>query len=393
MKAAVLEAPDVLVHKTVPDPEPFGERPVLVRIGGVGVCGSDLLRFAHATAYHYPLILGHEFSAIVEQVPEGSRFTPGDKVAVFPLLPRQDDPLTQIGEWALSDGYDYFGSRRDGGMAELLWVPEPNLVPVPQHIPLLHAAVVEPAAVALHAVGKLSVPPAGAALVIGAGPIGALAAQWLRIRGWSRVLVADVDQRKLKVMANLGFEVVDARAQDVVSTAKSLNGSVGVDAAIEASGLPATFLQCLEAAAPKGQVLVLGDLKGDVTIPRPLISSLIRRELVVLGTWNSRVTPAGRSEWDMVVAHIADGRLEVAPLISHTPGLEQVPQVLADMAARRIWSNKVVFAVAPEARAEARAEAQAAKSDAESHAESDARSDARSVANSVESEQNLELTR
>ena len=101
--------------------------------------------------------------------------------------------------------------------------------------------------------------------------------------------------------------------------------------------------------APQGQVLVLGDLKGDVTIPRALISSLIRRELTVLGTWNSKITPAGRSEWDMVVEHIAAGTLAVAPLISHTPGLEEVPQVLADMAARRIWSNKVVFAVAAEA--------------------------------------------
>lgn len=352
MKAAVLEAPDTLVHKEIPDPEPFGKRPVLVRVGGVGVCGSDLLRFAHATAYHYPLVLGHEFSAVVEQSPDDSRFATGDKVAVFPLLPRQDDAFTQVGQWALSEGYDYFGSRRDGGMAERLWVPEANLVPVPQHVPLLHAAVVEPAAVALHAVHKLTVPAAGTALVIGAGPIGALAAQWLRILGWSRVLVADVDTRKLDIMRGLGFEVIDASVRDTVTAAKELTSGLGVDAAVEASGLPVTFLQCLRSTAPQGQVLVLGDLKGDVTIPRPLISSLIRRELVVLGTWNSRITPAGRSEWDMVVTHIADGRLQVAPLISHTPPLEEVPQFMGDMAAGRVWSNKVVFAVAAEARAE-----------------------------------------
>ena len=246
-------------------------------------------------------------------------------------------------------------------MAELLWVPEANLVPVPQHVPLLHAAVVEPAAVALHAVHKLKVPAAGTALVIGAGPIGALAAQWLRILGWTRVLVADVDQRKLDVMAAMGFEVIHARDHDTVTAAKALTNGSGVDAAVEASGLPATFLQCLTATAPQGQVLVLGDLKGDVTIPRPLISSLIRRELTVLGTWNSRLAPAGRSEWDMVVAHIADGRLDVAALISHTPGLEEVPKVMGDMAAGRIWSNKVVFAVADEARAEAQASREAAR--------------------------------
>lgn len=355
MRAAVVEAPNAVRLTEVAEPEPVGERPVLVRVGGVGVCGSDLLRFAHGTAYHYPLVLGHEFSAVVEQVPDGSAFAPGDRAAVFPLLPRPDDPYTQVGEWALGADYDYFGSRRDGAMAERLWVPEANLVPVPRDVPLVHAAVVEPAAVALHAVLKLRVPAAGTALVIGAGPIGALAGQWLRILGWTRVVVADVDERKRDVLAGLGFEVVDAAAQDAVAAAKELTDGLGVDAAVEASGLPATFLQCLEATAPQGQVLVLGDLKGDVTIPRPLISSLIRRELVVLGTWNSKITPAGRSEWDMVVAHLADGSLQVAPLVSHTPTLEEIPQVLADMAARRIWSNKVVFAVADEARQEVRA--------------------------------------
>ena len=156
MKAVVLDAPGVLRHGEVPDPQPFGERPVLVRVGAVGVCGSDLLRVGHGTAYHYPLVLGHEFSAVVEQPPAGSRFSPGDRVAVFPLLPNPDDPLTEIGEPALGSGYDYFGSRRDGGLAELLWVPERNLVPVPASMPLLHAAMVEPAAVALHAVRKLT---------------------------------------------------------------------------------------------------------------------------------------------------------------------------------------------------------------------------------------------
>ena len=299
----------------MPDPEPFGERPVLVRVGAVGVCGSDLLRFGKGTAYHYPLVLGHEFSAVVEQPPAGSRFAPGDRVAVFPLLANPDDPLTEIGEPALGTGYDYFGSRRDGGMSELLYVPERNLIPVPASMPLLHAAMVEPAAVALHAVLKLQVPANGSALVIGAGPIGALAAQWLRILGWTRVLVADIDPAKRRVMSDLGFETIDA-AGDTVRQALLLTGT-GVDAAVEASGLPATLLQALEATAPRGQVLILGDLKGDVTIPRALVSSLIRRELTVLGTWNSKIAPAGRSEWDMVIANIAAGRLQVAPLISH----------------------------------------------------------------------------
>ena len=353
MKAVVLDAPGVLRHGEVPEPAPFGDRPVLVRVGAVGVCGSDLLRVGHGTAYHYPLVLGHEFSGVVERVPAGSRLRPGDRVAVFPLLADPADPLTEIGEPALGSGYDYFGSRRDGGMQEWLWVPERNLVPVPPGMPLLHAAMVEPAAVALHAVRKLAVPAAGSALVIGAGPIGALAAQWLRVLGWSRVLVADVDPRKRELMADLGFETIDAG--DPAGTVAQVLARTGrgVDAAVEASGLPATLLQTLEATAPRGQVLILGDLKGDVTVPRALISSLIRRELTVYGTWNSTIAPAGHSEWDMVVDAIATGRVAVDPLISHAAPLEQAPELFAELLERRQWSNKVLFAVGAEARAEA----------------------------------------
>ena len=352
MKAAVVASPGVLEYTDVPDPKPFGDRPVRVRVGGVGLCGSDLLRYAHGTAYHYPLVLGHEFSGIVTEAPAGSRFESGDRVAVFPLLPKSDDPFTEVGDWALGSDYDYFGSRRDGGMMEWLWVPERNLVPVPASMPLIVAATVEPAAVALHAVHKLSVPQAGVALVIGAGPIGAFAAQWLRVLGWMRVLVADVDPRKRAIMEQLGFETIAADLGDTVALARAANGGRGVDVAVEASGFPQTFLQCLEVAGPHGQVLVLGDLKGDVTIPRQLISSLIRRELRVLGTWNSKITPAGRSEWDMVVHHLAAGTVQSLPLISQAPALAEVPEFMAAMADRAVWTNKVVIAVAEEAQRE-----------------------------------------
>jgi L-iditol 2-dehydrogenase len=357
MKAAVLEADRLLTVRDVPEPEPFGTRPVRVRVGAVGVCGSDVLRFGKGKAYHYPLVMGHEFSAIVDEVPAGSRLTPGDRVAVFPCLPDPRDPMTRIGEWVLGSGYDYFGSRRDGGLQELLWVPEDNLLPLPPGTPLIHGAVVEPAAVALHGILKVQVPPHATALVIGAGPIGALAAQWLRVRGVDRVLVADVDNRKRDIMTGLGFEVIDA-ADDTVARVRELTGGRGVDIAVEATGIPLTVVQALTVAAMQGQVVLMGDVSADVIVPRELLSTVVRRELRIYGTWNSKIMPVGHSDWDMVIDRL--GReLLVAPLISHTPRLDEAPAVFADLADRRVWYNKVVFTVAPEAAAEA---AQAAPS-------------------------------
>lgn len=352
MKAMVLESEGKLIYTDVPEPEPVGERPVLVRIGAVGVCGSDILRFAKGKAYHYPLILGHEFSAVVAQTPPGSQFTPGDRAAVFPLIPDFRDPYARIGEYAVSSGYDYFGSRRDGAFAERLYVPEDNLVRIPPDFPLTYAACVEPAAVALHAMLKFDIPADATGLVIGAGPIGAFAAQWLRLLGCSRVLVADIDPKKQQIMRELGFDVIDAAKQDTVAAVEERTDGRGVDCAVEASGLPVTFIQAIEAATTFGQVMLLGDLSGDVTLKAAQVSSILRRELTLYGTWNSKITPAGKSEWEMVIHHMQQGDLQVAPLISHTPLLSDGPQMFAEMAARKVWYNKVVFAIAEEARAE-----------------------------------------
>ena len=90
MKALLLEGKDQLVYTDVPEPEPVGERPVLVRVAAVSVCGSDMPRYL-GKAYHYPLILGHEFSAVVEQSFPGGRYKKGDRVAVYPLLPNPRD--------------------------------------------------------------------------------------------------------------------------------------------------------------------------------------------------------------------------------------------------------------------------------------------------------------
>jgi len=249
MKAVVLEDKGRMVYTDVAEPEPFGDRPVLVRFAAVGICGSDLPRLAEGAAYPYPLILGHEFSAVVEEAPRGSRFRSGDRVAVYPLIPDPTDPIARSGEAPVSRGYDCFGSRRNGALAERLVVPEDNLIPVPEGVPLVSAALVEPAAVSPHAVRKCTLPPHADALVIGGGPIGAFAAMWLRILGCSRVIVAEIDERKGQILRESGFEVLDAGRLDTVATVKEWTQDRGVDVAVEACGSGATLEQALESAA------------------------------------------------------------------------------------------------------------------------------------------------
>jgi L-iditol 2-dehydrogenase/galactitol-1-phosphate 5-dehydrogenase len=259
--------------------------------------------------------------------------------------------MVEIGEFVLSADYDYFGSRRDGALQELLHVPERNLIPVPAGFSLVRAAMVEPAAVALHGVRKLDIPANAVALVIGAGPIGALAAQWLRILGCTRVVVADVDARKRAIMTDLGFETIDASTDDTVARIGELTAGRGPSIAVEASGLPVTLIQAIEAVSVFGQVLLLGDISGDLTVPQPLVSSVLRREVRLIGTWNSKITPAGLSDWEMVISHM-QGSLIVDPLVSHVATLDEAPQLFDSLLKRDVWYNKVIFAVADEALAE-----------------------------------------
>jgi L-iditol 2-dehydrogenase len=348
MRAAVLRGVRDLVVTDVPLPEPVGADSVLVRIGAVGVCGSDVLRYGVGKGYGFPLVLGHEMSGTVVEPSADGRLAEGDRVAIFPCIPDPADPLTEIGEYTLAEHYDYFGSRRDGGLEEFLRVPSRNLIRLPTGTSLIAGALVEPAGVALHAVRKAAIGPNASALVIGAGPIGLLAAQWLRVLGAVRVLVADVDERKRRVASHLGFEVLDATAAPSDELALAATGGRGVDIAVEASGLGLTLLQAVNAAAHRGQVVLLGDLSTDVDLKKETVSRILRRELTLHGTWNATIAPRGANDWEMVVASL--GRtLAVDDLVSHVESLEDAPEVFARLADRGGWSNKTVFAVSAEA--------------------------------------------
>ncbi|TVR46233.1 MAG: galactitol-1-phosphate 5-dehydrogenase [Puniceicoccaceae bacterium] len=348
MKALVLESPGRLVFHAdhAQATESTAADSVLVRVAACGICGSDIPRaFDAGGAYHYPLVLGHEFSAVVEE--DGPGVRRGDRVAVFPLLPRPGQPEFDTGDFAQTSNYDYFGSRRDGGMQEWLRVPVANLFALPDEVRLLHAACTEPAAVALHGVRKMRIGAGDTGLVIGAGPIGNMTAQWLRIHGCARVILADVDARKLELAASMGFETIDSRQSDPVQQLLNLTGGRGAERVVEACGLPATFVQAIACAATFGEVVFMGNLHGDFKIGEKAFSNILRRELRLLGTWNSKVVPRGTDDWSTVLKFM-DRDLQIAPLITDTPVLEEGAEIFDSIRKRGAYHNKVIFKVSPQ---------------------------------------------
>ena len=342
MNALVLEENGRLAYKTVPDPEPDLPGSVLVKIQAAGICGSDIPRGFSNGAYHYPLIMGHEFSGVVADSPAGSKLKNGDRVTAFPLIPCHTCPPCNAGAYAQCEDYDYYGSRRDGAFAEYVWIPEENLFQVPDHTDLIHAALTEPCAVALHGVRKLPVKPGDTAMVFGGGPIGNLAAQWLQIRGCGDVYVADVDERKLSIAKDMGFHTVNSASTDTVRWSFEMTDGHGMDHAVEACGLPATYLQALQVAAQNGSALFMGNINGAFRMEKPEFSQILRRELTMYGTWNSQIVPRGRDDWTQSLSYI-DHKIQVEPLISHTESLGNGEEIFRRMASGEGFFNKVIL--------------------------------------------------
>ena len=311
----------------------------LIRVAAAGVCGSDVPRvFDHGT-YRFPLIPGHEFAGVIEAVAGPGPRRAGERVTVFPLIPCRKCAYCEIGAYGQCTTYDYLGSRCDGAFAEYVRAPQINLLPVPDGVSLADASLTEPAAVVLHAVRQGDIEVGDAVVVLGCGPIGMMIAQWARILGAGKVLLADIDPRKLALAAELGLgETFNSRAGDPVAWVQARTAGRGADLVIEAAGAPMTFEQSLRMARALGHVVIMGNPAGEVKLPQATVSQLLRKQLTVRGTWNSSFSALPVNEWQVVLDMLAAGRLNLQPLISH-----RVPLAAGVDALRMMRDQTAVF--------------------------------------------------
>lgn len=344
MQACVLHAVGNLRCETVADPKPqAGE--VLVRVAACGVCGSDIPRVFKTGTYKFPLIPGHEFAGDVVAVGEGvDDSLVGTRAAIFPLIPCMKCAMCAVGEYALCADYDYLGSRSDGAFAEYVCAPVWNVLPVPGNLSLEEAAMTEPAAVALHALRQGALHDGDEVLVIGAGPIGLLVAMWASALKAGKVILADIDDRKLAFAKELlpNAELLDARAAPAGEQVRTLTRD-GADLVVDATGSAAAVAQCFHAAKPFGRVVLLGNPEGDMTLPKDAYWAILRKQLRLAGSWNSSYDPAKRDDWRTTIEFMASGALDVKPLITHRVGLEELPRAMAAIRDRTEFSNKVLY--------------------------------------------------
>jgi len=338
MKAAVLYEPGDIRVELVPVPTiSVGE--LLVKVAACGVCGSDIPRMNFAGAHRHPIICGHEFSGhIVEIADDVTGFSVGELVSMPPLLPCNKCDSCARGWFSLCEDYDYFGSRRDGAFAEYVVVPATNALTVPQGLDPRAAAMLDPAAIALHAIWRTRLAAGQRVAVIGAGPIGLFAVQWAKLLGASEVLAVDVNDAKATMAREAGATLTASNDGDALA----LMGD-GFDVVIESAGVPSAITLAVNLVARRGEAAFIGIPHSTVELDKATFSNFLRKEVSLHGSWNSFSAPFPGAEWTTSAEKFASGELAWRFMITHELPLDAVPDTMKQLAERSIFSSKVLF--------------------------------------------------
>jgi L-iditol 2-dehydrogenase len=305
--------------REMPVPE-IGERDVLLRVGAVSVCGSDLHQWhgSHSWPVNYPCILGHEFAGTVARTgAKVSCFKEGDRVvSETAAVIDEMSPLSRCGLYNLDPARRGFGYGVNGAMTHYVRVPDRCLHGIPESLPFERAALTEPCCVAYNAVcmnGRIR--PGDDVLVIGPGPIGLLCALMAKLSGAGRVIVAGLpaDRSRLGVARELGADVT--LEGGVIDYIGQVRDGLGVDVAIDASGASATLQMALQAVRPAGQIIKVG------WGPQPMqfsLDPLVQKNVTISGSF-SHNWPV----WERVISMIVSGQIGLDPVISHVAPLPE----------------------------------------------------------------------
>lgn len=306
MKAYILAAPNDLTYQDVDMPLC---RPgwVLVQVKAAGICSSDIPRIFVKGTYHFPTIPGHEFSGIVVQAIDDADGTwVGKRVGVFPLIPCQSCEQCVQEHYEMCSQYNYLGSRCDGGFAEYVAVPVWNLIELPDKVTFEEAAMMEPLAVALHAVKQADVRSGDVVAIVGSGMIGFAAAQWAVRFGAAQVCVigrSESKREQVQMLSGIQYHIGQPQQE--------------FDVVIEAVGSASSICCAVELTKPLGRLVLMGNPEGDITLPQDTYWRILRRQLRVSGTWNSEYRCGGCSDWSQVRDALVYDEILVKPLISH----------------------------------------------------------------------------
>jgi len=338
MKALVYRGPRSLAVEEVDRPG-FLPDEVLLHVDATGICGSDVHGYLGLTGRRIPpMIMGHEFCGTVVEVGaavDGVR--PGDRVAVEPMVFCGACASCRDGHPNLCENRRFLGVMAcNGSMAEYLNVPARLLFRMPEGMGTEIGAMVEPSAVALHAVGRARNIEGATVLVVGAGPIGLLLVGMLKSKGPRRLLVSDLSDRRLLLARQMGADItINPSREEVVRVVGEHTSGRGADVSFEAVGAAASVEQALAALRPHGTCVWVGNSQRMISLD---MQASVTREISILGSYI--YTPA---EFGQALELLGRKALDVRPIISRTAALENGPEMFAALSDPSAGLIKVVL--------------------------------------------------
>jgi len=220
------------------------------------------------------------------------------------------------------------GQQVDGGMAEYVAIDQINLYPIPASLPYDEAAVIEPVGVALHALEHCTKNSGDNYVILGPGPIGLLAGMLAKASGAARVFITGigVDGKRLELAAKLGLTPINVEKDDAEAMIKDMTNGLGADIAVDTSGGAGSLSQALRFVRLAGQIVLVGlapAAQFDYT-------EIVKREAKVFGTWRRQPIT-----WMRAIRLVANGVIDVKPLISHVMPMRQAEEAFQLLHARK----------------------------------------------------------
>ena len=327
MKALVYKGPRKMNVEEVPLPSILPGY-ALVRVKQSGVCGSDVHGYLGLTGRRCPgVIMGHEFSGIVERVADDvTMVSAGQRVVVQPTVYCGTCGYCRSGYTQRCTNKTFLGVFDvNGGFAEFVSVPVKLLLPLPDDMSFEDGALIEPLAVSRCGVDKISNYSGKTVLVVGAGTIGLLAIAVLKARGAKMIIAADLSQNRLAIARKMGahaaFSPIDTEA---VQTIQKLTGEVGVDVSVEAVGAAKPVETAISCLKPGGHCIWIGN--SEKIIPLDM-QSVVTREITIHGTYIY-----SHEDFAATLASYTDMKIDAGAIISQTMTLEQAPAVIEELA-------------------------------------------------------------
>ena len=324
MKALVLEEYNQLTYKEMPEPQ-CGPDDVLVQVKASGICGSDVHGMDGSTGRRIPpLIMGHEAAGIITQVgSDVKKYHPGQRVTFDSTVYCGTCFFCRRGDINLCDHRRVLGVscdeyRRHGTFADYIAVPQHIIYPLPEKINFEQSAMVEPCSVAFHAVAITPLALNDTAIVVGAGIIGLLVIQTLRISGCGSIIAVDLNPVRLELARQLGADIgLNPAGDDVVAMIRKMTGNRGADAAFDAVGINASLKTALNSLRKGGALTLIGNLKPEVDLA---LQTVVTGEITIQGSC------ASRGDYPACLDMIARGTINVDSLISATAPLSDGAQ-------------------------------------------------------------------